>query len=666
MYHNPNHVPIKWIDSEYRTARNKRRKLERAWVKHRSISTKQMYLDQKNLCAYMAESKISISLSCVINDREKVSDLFKIVYKVLDKDCSYVLPDTCKNDVSLANEFNEFFLSKIENIREKIPYCTEKRVTDVTDLPVLNEFSSIDVDNLRTILKEINTLKTSPTDPLPASVLSKCIEPLLSYLVTIINKSLSEGNVEGLKKSVVMPIYKIKETDFNAKNSYRPIFNILFVCKLIEKVVLKQFTEHISNSCYDSPYQHGYKKFHSTETMLLELHDEVLIGFDKGYCTVVVIIDLSSAFDTVDLDILLHDLNTSLNIHGNAFSWFQSFLKNRSQCVKVNNSFSECIESKYGVPPGSTLGPILFNVYSKGLSDVILNSGFKTSSYADDSNGRLQFMINMQYSSLSIDVPVLLKNVQDYMNKSYLKMNSDKTDVMLLFPPTLTKKVINGIFLDSKCMRFSSECKLLGVFLDSCLSYSTQVNNVISSCQFKLKGLRRIRHLMNCKDTEKYVRAVIFSKINYCNVLYMNISAVNLHKLQKLQNSAMRLIFNLPPRTSVSEKYRELKLLRIEESIVFSCLVYVHKFFRNEVPQCINYLLNVQNAVNRLLTVKYFSSNHARKSFSYCAPRYWNKLPLSVRLTEDTSKFKGLLKSTLIENINDIMSATTGYYFIPR
>ena len=435
---------------------------------------------------------------------------------------------------------------------------------------------------------------------------------------------------------------------------------------MIEKVVLKQFTEHISDSCYDSPYQHEDKKFHSTETMLLELYDEVLLGFDNDFCTVVVMIDMSAAFDTVDLDILLHVLSTSLNIKGNALSWFQSFLKNRLQCVKINNCYSDCIESKYGVPPGSTLGPILFNVYSKGLSDVILKSGFKTSSYADDSNGRLQFMINMQYSSLTVDVPVLLKNVQDYMNKSYLKMNSSKTDVFYLFPPSLSKKVINGIFLDSECVRFSNESKLLGVTLDSNLNFNSQVNNVVSACQFKLKGIRRIRHLMSCKDTEKYVRAVIFSKINYCNVLYMNLSTVSLNKLQKLQNSAMRLIFNFPPRVSVTEKYEELQILRIDQSIVFSCLIHVHKFFRNQVPQCISNLLEVKNTIDRLLTVHYYSSNYARKSFSYCAPRYWNKLPLCIRLTDDTSKFKGLLKSALLQNCNNIMSAITGYYFLPR
>merc|ERR1712002_697868 len=111
-------------------------------------------------------------------------------------------------------------------------------------------------------------------------------------------------------------------------------------------------------------------------------------------------------------------------------------------------------------------------------------------------------------------------------------------------------------------------------------------------------------------DTEKYVRAVIFSKIN---VRYMNLSTVNLNKLQKLQNSAMRLIFNFPPRVSVTEKYQELQILRIDQSIVFSCLIHVHKFFRNQVPQCISNLLEVKNTIDRLLTVHYYSSNYARK-----------------------------------------------------
>ena len=252
------------------------------------------------------------------------------------------------------------------------------------------------------------------------------------------------------------------------------------------------------------------------------------------------------------------------------------------------------------------------------------------------------------------------------MNKNYLKMNCGKTEIMALYPKHLTGKMINGIFLKNECVRFCNECRYLGFYLDSNLTFDRQVNDIVSSCNVKIRRMRRIRHLMNSRDTETFVKTVILSKINYCNILFLNCSSKNLDKLQKLQNTAVRLIFNLPPRSSISDKYAELKLLNVNQYIVFKCLLFVHKFFRNEVPDCIRNLLTIQDETNRLLIVKYFDSSFARKTFSYCAPRYWNKLPLTIKLTHNTETFKFLTKMALLENQNNILSATSGYYYLPR
>jgi len=198
------------------------------------------------------------------------------------------------------------------------------------------------------IANDVANSKTSPTDPLPAKLLSNCIDTLLPLFVDLINKSLREGTVEGLKHSVITPIHKKHNLDVNLLKSYRPIFNIPFVCKLTEKFILKQFIEHISGTTYDCPNQHGYKKHHSTETMLLDIYDEAMLGFDNDYCTVMVMIDMSAAFDTVDIDKLLNILSLNLNIGGVAYSWFESFLLGRSQCVKIENNYSNFIDSKFG------------------------------------------------------------------------------------------------------------------------------------------------------------------------------------------------------------------------------------------------------------------------------------------------------------------------------
>ena len=394
------------------------------------------------------------------------------------------------------------------------------------------------------------------------------------------------------------------------------------------------------------------------------MYDEILLGFDRELCTVLIMVDMSAAFDTVDIDILLNILSDVLNVQGTALSWFKSFLIGRSQCVKIENSFSATINSKYGVPPGSTLGPILFNVYGKGLIDVIKKSGFNASSFADDANGRLQFAINMQYSSTCVDIPRLLNNVQTFMRKHFLKMNNDKTEIMVFHPKLFSGKIIQGVFLNRACVRFTGECKYLGFYIDSTLSFDKQVNDVISVCNLKMRHIRRIRYLMNCKDTETFVRSVIFSKINYCSSLFLNLTCANVDKLQRLQDKAVRLIFNLPPRSSVSEKYVDLQLMKVNQYIVFKCLLFVHKFFKNEAPDSIKNVLCIENAINRILAVKYYKSSYARKTFTYAAPRYWNKLSLVTRLTDSTETFKTLAKLELLENRNNILSATTGYYFI--
>ena len=181
-----------------------------------------------------------------------------------------------------------------------------------------------------------------------------------------------------------------------------------------------------------------------------------MLGFEKDFCTVIVMVDMSAAFDTVDIDILLNILSKNLNIGGTAYSWFKSFLLGRNQCVKIEDNFSNWLETKFGVPPGSTLGPIMYNIYSKGLTDVIIKCGFKTSCYADDSNGRLQFMINMQYSSICVKIPHLIGEVQAFMNSQKLKMNKEKTEVLLLHPQKLSGHVIRGLFLNNECTRITN------------------------------------------------------------------------------------------------------------------------------------------------------------------------------------------------------------------
>ena len=125
------------------------------------------------------------------------------------------------------------------------------------------------------------TTKTSYGDPLPASVLEPSLDTVLPYLLELVNTSLSTGNISGLKESTITPLLKKNDLDLNKYKHYRPLFNLEFLSKLIEKVVLKCLTDHMSINNLHCSNQFGYKKHHSTEILLLEIVDDTLMGLNK-------------------------------------------------------------------------------------------------------------------------------------------------------------------------------------------------------------------------------------------------------------------------------------------------------------------------------------------------------------------------------------------------
>ena len=129
--------------------------------------------------------------------------------------------------------------------------------------------------------------------------------------------------------------------------------------------------------------------------MLLQIVNDVLVGFEQKSGTILILLDMSAAFDTVDLGKLLSILENKMNIHGTALKWFNSFLLGRKQKVVINGQLSSLLLTLYGVPQGSVLGPVLFNIYVSHLPSLIERQNFSSSLYADDTNARLKFALQV-------------------------------------------------------------------------------------------------------------------------------------------------------------------------------------------------------------------------------------------------------------------------------
>ncbi|WP_419629894.1 RNA-directed DNA polymerase, partial [Thiolapillus sp.] len=166
------------------------------------------------------------------------------------------------------------------------------------------------------------------------------------------------------------PLLKKASLDPNNLKNFRPVSNLSFMSKVTEKVVLQQLLAYLTEHKLICPSQSAYRPHHSTETALLKITNDILLALDSGNVSLLTLLDLSAAFDTIDHCILLDRLQHMYGISGTALSWFSSYLTNRTQSVIVNDHISQVSSLSYGVPQGSVLGPILFILYTKPLSDL--------------------------------------------------------------------------------------------------------------------------------------------------------------------------------------------------------------------------------------------------------------------------------------------------------
>lgn len=259
--------------------------------------------------------------------------------------------------------------------------------------------------------------------------------------------------------------------------------------------------------------------------LLLKVINSLCESCDRNNPTIVLLIDLSAAFDTVDHPKLLEILHRDIGVTDVALDWFKSFLKNRTQKVKVGDSFSEIAELLFGVAQGSTLGPPLFNIYIRSMYKYVEPSKFQVEGFADDHQLLKQFLLALQVKALGDDIVKCLKRISQWMNEHFLCLNQGKTKILVVAPPSVKKQIlIGGVILDdNSCIRFVESAKNLGVILDSVLSFEPQINKVVKSCFMIIRQLYQVKFYLSQDQLQVLVSSLVFSRLDYCNSLYFRL-----------------------------------------------------------------------------------------------------------------------------------------------
>ena len=658
-----------WFNEDIRKAKRTRRRAEKKWRTTRLPADLAAFKKERNCVVNLMNEARRVYYNQFIEDNSTDQrKLFMASKSLLNMQPDRSLPPHI--DVSLlANDMGEFFITKIANIRSKLdgispshlPSTSEPDLVSEPSDIVLSDFQCQTVEAIRDMITS-GKKKSCILDPIPVTLLSACLDPLLPVITNMVNLSLRTGYfADAWKTAVVHPLLKKPGLDLLFKN-FRPISNLQFVSKLTERVVANQIQCHMIKNNLFPQLQSAYRSHHSTETALLKVKNDLLMNMNKGHVSLLVLLDLSAAFDTVDHKILLKTLQMKLGVCGSALSWFKSYLEGRSQRICIKETLSQSFDLKWGVPQGSCLGPLLFTIYSSDLFSLLESHLPTAHAYADDTQLYLSFSPSDGTGELDAVTAIenCIRDIRQWMCVRKLMLNDDKTEFLIVGTrKQLTKVSIDGVRVGDYNISPSPSVRNLGTWFDSHLDMDVHITKTCSSAFYYLYNIRHIRKYLSRSSTETLIHAFITSRLDYCNSLLYGLPKYQLSKLQRVMNASARLVYCAPKSCHITPLLRELHWLPVCYRIEYKIILLTFKVLHGMAPDYLRHLISVlppsrynlrrNDDSAALLTFPTIRTKKtlADRSFSCAAPRLWNLLPTTIRSTSSLDIFKIRLKTFL-------------------
>ena len=458
------------------------------------------------------------------------------------------------------------------------------------------------------------------------------------------------------------PLLKKSTLDPADLNSYRPISNLSFVSKTVERIIDSRLTSHAHKHSLFPTYQSAYRSFYSTETALVCIHNDLIGAMDAGHVGALVLLDLSAAFDTVEHVIMMEVLEKRFGLEGKAYDWFGSYFSDRRQviCAGTERSAEQFLTSS--VPQGSVLGPKSFMAYAEDVAEIFESHEVQHHLYADDMQSHAHSKPS-EFTSVITKLQNCAVAVSDWCRSKRLQLNAKKTECMYFGSAINLQKIpdhMKRFSVGNETVEPVSVVRNLGVLFDEHLSMKAHISNISRTCFFHLRRLRSVRHQLGREITQQLVSAFVLSRLDYCNAVLAGLPDATLAPLQRVLNASARLILDLRPRDHVTPALKELHWLPIRQRIEYKLCLLVYLSINDRAPCYLRDKLtfvsdrpgraSLRSAQTRNLDVPRTRLRLGERAFQVAAPTAWNKLPEDIKCATTTALFKKKLKTFLFKS----------------
>jgi len=564
-----------------------------------------------------------------IDNEEELVEMFNSHYVNIVENITGISPTI--NPLYDYQENDRYMVRNIIKQYEKHPSIIEiRKNVNITEKFEIKEAT---VSEINTLLKSLNGKKATGPDKIPPKIAKLSANIVDSHLCNAINKELRKFcYADAAKIASVRPKYQKKCR--NTIENYRPVSILNAFSKIYERYIHDSLTPFINNCLSD--FVAAYRKSYSSSHVLIRLIENWKKDLDHKKYVGAILMDLSKAFDCIPHELLIAKMN-AYGFSENALVFFFSYLKRRKQNVRINNTCSMFQLLLSGVPQGSILGPILFNIFINDLFMHMTNS--ELHNFADDNT----------ISCASNDLKDLILKLQTEGNiaTKWFRDNS-----MIVNPEKFQAIIIDRknqnnnpqkLTIDNKTIDSSSNVSLLGLEIDSKLNFDSHITKLCRKSAGQLNALCRLRYLLGFEERKILVNSFIYANFNYCPLVWHFSSKKSINKIENIQKRALRFLLD-DNSSSYETLLKKTDKCTMEVKRLRTLALEIFKAFKEMSPSFIkDYFEKNEKSISKKYDLKIPVRNsvtYGDKSLRCLAPRVWNSLPTNLKKETCFEKFK--------------------------